>query len=192
MEWTEERTAHAKRLWHDGLSASQIAAEVGGISRNAVIGKMHRMKEYRQHHGPKVERYMPSGTNRKTYKSPRLPARPSALKAVLSTKTSDTETPGQLTPTMTYAQFVSGKDCCNILTDQAPFSLSRVMVCGRKTVPGTVYCEACCKANYNTPDLTKPKHYWNVNSPGRPLKGPIGAVIKADIKAHESAEEFTS
>ncbi len=41
--WTDERVDLLRRLWEDGLSASQIAAQIGGISRNAVIGKVHRL-----------------------------------------------------------------------------------------------------------------------------------------------------
>jgi GcrA cell cycle regulator len=43
MTWTDERVEMLKKLWADGLSASQIAAELGGITRNAVIGKVHRL-----------------------------------------------------------------------------------------------------------------------------------------------------
>ncbi|HLN08315.1 MAG TPA: GcrA family cell cycle regulator [Xanthobacteraceae bacterium] len=43
MSWTDERVENLKKLWSDGLSASQIAAELGGITRNAVIGKVHRL-----------------------------------------------------------------------------------------------------------------------------------------------------
>jgi len=43
MSWTDERVEQLKKLWSDGLSASQIAAELGGITRNAVIGKVHRL-----------------------------------------------------------------------------------------------------------------------------------------------------
>ena len=43
MSWTDERVEQLKKLWADGLSASQIAAELGGITRNAVIGKVHRL-----------------------------------------------------------------------------------------------------------------------------------------------------
>ena len=43
MSWTDERVEMLKKLWADGLSASQIAGELGGITRNAVIGKVHRL-----------------------------------------------------------------------------------------------------------------------------------------------------
>lgn len=43
MSWTEDRVEILRKLWTDGLSASQIAAELGGVTRNAVIGKVHRL-----------------------------------------------------------------------------------------------------------------------------------------------------
>ena len=43
MSWTEEKVAKLKELWGKGNTASQIAGIIGGISRNAVIGKAHRL-----------------------------------------------------------------------------------------------------------------------------------------------------
>ncbi|HET7211210.1 MAG TPA: GcrA family cell cycle regulator [Methyloceanibacter sp.] len=43
MAWTDERVELLKKLWAEGLSASQIAARLGGVTRNAVIGKVHRL-----------------------------------------------------------------------------------------------------------------------------------------------------
>ncbi|WP_340264322.1 GcrA family cell cycle regulator [Sphingobium mellinum] len=43
MSWTDERIDQLKAMWEKGLTASQIADELGGVSRNAVIGKAHRL-----------------------------------------------------------------------------------------------------------------------------------------------------
>ncbi len=43
MEWTHERVETLTRLWAEGFSARQIADKLGGITRNAVIGKAHRL-----------------------------------------------------------------------------------------------------------------------------------------------------
>jgi GcrA cell cycle regulator len=43
MSWTDQRIDQLKSLWEKGLTASQIADELGGVSRNAVIGKAHRL-----------------------------------------------------------------------------------------------------------------------------------------------------
>jgi GcrA cell cycle regulator len=59
MGWTDERVEMLKRLWAEGLSASQIAAELGGVTRNAVIGKVHRLSlsgRAKQTGGPRPRR----------------------------------------------------------------------------------------------------------------------------------------
>lgn len=43
MSWTDERVDELRTLWKDGLSASQIAEMLGGVTRNGVIGKLHRL-----------------------------------------------------------------------------------------------------------------------------------------------------
>jgi len=43
MAWTDERVELLKKLWAEGLSASQIAGRLGSVTRNAVIGKVHRL-----------------------------------------------------------------------------------------------------------------------------------------------------
>lgn len=43
MSWNDERVETLKKLWSEGLSASQIASRIGGVTRNAVIGKVHRL-----------------------------------------------------------------------------------------------------------------------------------------------------
>src|ERR1700679_1143021 len=43
LTWTDDRVEQLKKLWEGGLSASQIAAELGNVTRNAVIGKVHRL-----------------------------------------------------------------------------------------------------------------------------------------------------
>ena len=68
MGWTEERVELLKKLWLEGFSASQIAAELGdGVTRNAVIGKVHRLGL--------SGRATPSQPARPVFKAPR-PARP--------------------------------------------------------------------------------------------------------------------
>jgi GcrA cell cycle regulator len=44
MSWTDERVALLKKMWIEGKTAAEIAKELGGVTRNAVIGKAHRLK----------------------------------------------------------------------------------------------------------------------------------------------------
>jgi GcrA cell cycle regulator len=72
MGWTDERVETLKKLWLDGLSASQIAKQLGGVTRNAVIGKVHRLGL--------SGRAAPSHPSRTTFKTPRAP-RPISMPA---------------------------------------------------------------------------------------------------------------
>ena len=70
--WTDDRVTTLKKLWLEGLSASQIAKQLGGVTRNAVIGKVHRLGL--------SGRAAPSQPARPTFKPQRLahPAAPAA------------------------------------------------------------------------------------------------------------------
>ena len=68
--WTEDRVTTLKKLWLEGLSASQIAKQLGGVTRNAVIGKVHRLGL--------SGRATPSQPSRPVFKAPR-PARPAVM-----------------------------------------------------------------------------------------------------------------
>ena len=65
MGWTDERVESLKKLWLDGISASQIAKQLGGVTRNAVIGKVHRLGL--------SGRATPSQPARPVFKAPRPP-----------------------------------------------------------------------------------------------------------------------
>ena len=52
MQWTTERVDQLARLWSEGFSARQIADRLGGITRNAVIGKAHRLNLQRSNEPP--------------------------------------------------------------------------------------------------------------------------------------------
>ena len=76
MSWTDERVSNLKKLWMDGLSASQIAKQLGGVTRNAVIGKVHRLGL--------SGRAAPSQPSRPTYRAarPRPTQAPSAPRRI--------------------------------------------------------------------------------------------------------------
>ena len=80
MGWTDERVELLKKLWQDGLSASQIAKQLGGVTRNAVIGKVHRLGL--------SGRAAPSKPQRTVFKAPR-PARPAAMVVTAPRRMSD-------------------------------------------------------------------------------------------------------
>jgi GcrA cell cycle regulator len=81
MSWTDERVESLKKLWQEGLSASQIAGRLGGVTRNAVIGKVHRlglagratttrMKSHRPRRIPVAPRPRPQGKVASRFNAP--------------------------------------------------------------------------------------------------------------------------
>lgn len=56
LTWTDERVEQLKKMWGEGLSASQIARALGDVTRNAVIGKVHRLGLSGRAPSPRVER----------------------------------------------------------------------------------------------------------------------------------------
>ena len=81
MSWTEERVERLKKMWSEGQSASQIAKELGGVTRNAVIGKVHRLGLSNRSGGgapakPAKEKPARTATKAKAAPKPEAPAEP--------------------------------------------------------------------------------------------------------------------
>jgi len=91
MNWTDERVERLKRLWAEGLSASQIAAQLGGVSRNAVIGKVHRLC---------LPGRAKAGGNSSTARAVKRPAAPAAPRPATPTFASRAGTATQTTRTI--------------------------------------------------------------------------------------------
>ena len=94
MSWTEEKVAKLKELWGKGNTASQIAEIIGGISRNAVIGKAHRLNL-----SAKIKTRASSNTNT-NFKSNNIDklrkGRKSRFKSLIIEKDFEPENPKQL------------------------------------------------------------------------------------------------
>ncbi len=154
MAWTEDRVATLTKLWAEGLSASQIAKELGEVTRNAVIGKVHRLGL--------SGRAKPSRPKRKTTKKtvtgttpapkPRAPRAPSAPR-----------TPEQIVaaaavpaPPPLEAKKMSNGEFATILTITDHMckwpigdpSKSEFRFCGRKTEEDEPYCVAHSRVAY--------------------------------------------
>ncbi|MDC8754960.1 GcrA family cell cycle regulator [Erythrobacter sp. sf7] len=69
MSWTDERIATLRKMWEGGATASEIATELGGVSRNAVIGKAHRL-------GLKARPSPVKANDKKKAAAPKKPAAP--------------------------------------------------------------------------------------------------------------------
>ncbi|WP_049758227.1 GcrA family cell cycle regulator [Phenylobacterium zucineum] len=72
--WTRERVIALTRLWCDGLSAAQIAAALGGVTRNAVLGKVHRLGLSGRERPARPGARRAPGPPRRPVRAPRRPA----------------------------------------------------------------------------------------------------------------------
>lgn len=136
MEWTDERIETLRSLWMQGLTASQIAERLGGVSRNAVIGKAHRL-------GLSAR---PSPIKRETartfplHRAPSVPAAAAPAVAPAAPPQPPVQRPAA------PPQAGGSKTCMWPVGDpkQADFHF-----CGAPAEPGRPYCSQHCAAAYH-------------------------------------------
>ena len=96
MSWTEEKVSKLKELWGKGSTASQIAEIIGGISRNAVIGKAHRLNlssKIKTRHSSSSQSF---DNDSEKNNSKQRPGRKSKFKSLIIEKDFEPERPKQL------------------------------------------------------------------------------------------------
>ncbi len=91
MSWTDERIATLTKMWEGGATASQIADELGGVSRNAVIGKAHRLGLKARPSPVKANEVKPAAAPRKPVAEARPVARPKPPAAAAPAEEDDDE-----------------------------------------------------------------------------------------------------
>ncbi len=136
--WTPERTELAKTLWQDGLSASDIAMRLGGVSRNAVIGRLHRVNASPRRQTNRIKR---SGDNVR-----RLKTRRNRLRTVAdymeAARLGEAHHAAHAGPDLDVpeAERIPLVDLehhhCRWPYGDSPFSF-----CGKIKIPGKSYCE---------------------------------------------------
>ena len=141
MAWTEERVEQLTKLWAEGLSASQIARTLGDVTRNAVIGKIHRLGL--------SGRATPARSER-----PRMaPRRKAAAKPVLVEPELIEEAllaDGEYATVMTLTEHMCKWPIGHPGSSEFHF-------CGRKTDISSPYCEAHARVAYQSTPTRKEK-----------------------------------
>lgn len=124
MSWTDERVALLKKLWGEGKTAAEIAQALGGVTRNAVIGKAHRLKL--------SNRVSPIQQNKKTV----IPAAPKIERKIAA------------------PVFDENKKCVDMMSlgprscrwPHGDPREEKFGFCGDAIVPGLPYCARACKS----------------------------------------------
>jgi GcrA cell cycle regulator len=147
MGWTDERVETLKKLWLEGLSASQIAKHLGGVTRNAVIGKVHRLGL--------SGRAAPSQPTRPAFKAPR-PPRPVVSHPVARRAVEHAPAPRPIT-------YVEEPGTATVLTLGAHMckwpigdpSTDDFTFCGRRSAGEGPYCVEHARVAYQPPQSKK-------------------------------------
>ena len=92
MSWTDERVELLKKMWSEGQSASQIAKELGGVTRNAVIGKVHRLGLSNRSGGGTAQQAAPAAAPAKPETAKAKPAAPATPAAAAPKREAPAET----------------------------------------------------------------------------------------------------
>jgi GcrA cell cycle regulator len=158
MAWTDERVETLKKLWTDGLSASQIAKQLGGVTRNAVIGKVHRLglsgraAPSRPARHPAPQR---SAAPRKAKPAaavaaaaqPAAPSAPSPVREIKAAVPARAPQEAKRLPSGEYATVLTLREgmCKWPLGDPAG---TEFRFCGRNSGVGNAYCDAHAEMAY--------------------------------------------
>lgn len=148
MGWTDERVANLKKLWLDGLSASQIAKQLGGVTRNAVIGKVHRLGLSGRAAPSQPSRPAFRAARPRPTQAPSAPRRiePAARPAVAAQPSAPAPRPAVLDLPGTATVLTLGNHMCkwpigDPTSDEFSF-------CGRRSDEGHPYCVEHSKVAY--------------------------------------------
>lgn len=182
MSWTDERVEKLKRLWADGLTASQIASRINaiggaGMTRNAVIGKAHRLGLCRRIDSTWLR------PNEREAKPKKIRKPALAVRVQVKTRIRFPSAP----PAPIEAPIQEGGvSLLEIEQNQCrypvtPDSATSHRFCGCKAVDGLPYCEGHARLAYRVPDRTPQRTYI-------PTRGAVG--IKHDVSVIKNASEF--
>lgn len=145
MAWTDDRVEVLTKLWAEGLSASQIAKQLGGVTRNAVIGKVHRLglsgrAKPSRPAAPRTAKPSAPRTRTVSRKTATMATPSIAVRATPAVK-AQPPVEAKVLPSGEYATIMTIRDhmCKWPIGDP---SKSDFRFCGRKTDPSTPYCDA--------------------------------------------------
>ena len=148
MSWTDERVETLKRMWNEGQSASQIAKELGGVTRNAVIGKVHRlglsgrattsrMKSHRPR--PRPAANLP-GNKRMMPKGNRFPAAPNSPLQMIYQAEPFMPSAEELDIPMAERKTIQTLQECHCRWPIGDPQMADFHFCGAKQAEGRPYC----------------------------------------------------
>ena len=144
MSWTDDRVDLLKKLWSEGLSASQIAGRLGSVTRNAVIGKVHRLglsgratTSRMKTHRPRVRMANPKRAVKPRFAAAGNPA----VRALYNDADAYVLPAEELIIPLAERKTIQTLTECSCRWPIGDPQLAEFHFCGKTKVPGLPYCE---------------------------------------------------
>ena len=159
MAWTDERVELLKKLWGEGLSASQIAGGIGAVTRNAVIGKVHRLGLSGRATTSRMKTHRPRPRLAAPANAKRLVAKPRfqqignpALRALYQPDAEPYQQPlEELDIPMAERKSIQTLTECNCRWPIGDPQMPEFHFCGKNKVAGLPYCEFHARRAFQPP-----------------------------------------
>lgn len=182
MAWTDDRVDLLKKLWAEGLSASQIAGRLGSVTRNAVIGKVHRLGLSGRATTSRMKSHRPRQrmAAKRLAKSRYATIGNPALRALYNA-----ETNVYLPPTEELVIPVAERKSIQTLTEVTcrwPIGdpqNTEFHFCGKNKVPGLPYCEVHARRAFQPPQSRRRD---------RAVAEPVQAALAPATESKEPAQ----
>ncbi len=182
MAWTDDRVDLLKKLWAEGLSASQIAGRLGSVTRNAVIGKVHRLGLSGRATTSRMKSHRPRQrmASKRLAKSRYATIGNPALRALYNA-----ETNVYLPPTEELVIPVAERKSIQTLTEVTcrwPIGdpqNTEFHFCGKNKVPGLPYCEVHARRAFQPPQSRRRD---------RAVAEPVQAALAPATESKEPAQ----
>ncbi len=158
MAWTDERVELLKKLWAEGLSASQIAGRLGSVTRNAVIGKVHRLGLSGRATTSRMKSHRPRQrmAAKRMAKTRFSPMGNPAFRALCQAE-ADPFTPPveELVIPMNERKYIQTLTECSCRWPIGDPQAADFHFCGKNKVPGLPYCEFHARRAFQPPQTRR-------------------------------------
>lgn len=185
MSWNDERVELLKKLWAEGLSASQIAGRIGAVTRNAVIGKVHRLglsgratttrlKSHRPRPRTAVAKRPPVNNNKPRFQS----AGNTALRMLYQDSEPYVAPVEELEIPLAERKYIQSLEECHCRWPIGDPQEAEFHFCGKQKVTGLPYCEFHARRAFQPPQARR--------GGGAPARTPAPAIA-TKIETAEAA-----
>lgn len=190
MAWTDERVDSLKKLWAEGLSASQIAAKLGGVTRNAVIGKVHRLGLSGRATTSRMKSHRPRRVApAKRIAKPRFAAPGnSAVRSLYQPEAEPYQSKfEELEIPMEERKYIQTLEECHCRWPIGDPQEADFHFCGKSKVEGLPYCEHHARRAFQPPQARRPNRGGGYRAPAQvtaqPVEAPAAAPTKESVDA---------